>query len=92
MTKVFLIVAAVADLALAALLIAVSGFIIGGGPQSMNAGGWTVAIYTAVVLACLGAPVAGFILNRYGKFGLALVLAWLPPAGAILALAVPAPY
>ena len=38
MTKALLVVAALIDLALAALLVGVSGFVTGGGPESMNAG------------------------------------------------------
>ncbi len=87
-----LIVATVADLALAALLIGVSGFLFGSGPESMHAGVLPILAYTAGVIACLAAPVIGFIFNRRGKIGAALAVAWLPVAGAFLALAIPAPY
>ena len=40
MTKVLLVVAALVDLAIAVLLVGVSGFVTGGGPESMNAGGF----------------------------------------------------
>lgn len=92
MAKTFLIVAALADLALAALLVAVSGFLFGGGPESIHAGGAAAMLYVGAVIACVAVPIAGFIFNRNGKPGLALALAWLPVAGALLALAVPAPY
>jgi hypothetical protein len=91
-TKALLIVAALIDLALAVLLIAVSGFITGGGPQSMNAGGLAAAAYWAAVVACVAVPVAGFILNKRGKTAAGLMLAWLPPAGALVATLMPAPY
>jgi hypothetical protein len=40
----------------------------------------------------VAAPIAGFILHRRGKTGIGVLVAWLPPAGALLALAIPAPY
>jgi hypothetical protein len=89
---VLLVIATIADLALAALLIGVSGFMFGSGPESMHAGSIWAVLYTGAVIACIAAPIAGFILNRRGKTGLGLALAWLPPAGALVALAIPAPY
>lgn len=90
--KALLVVAAIADVALAALLVAVSGFIIGSGPESMKAGGLLVAAYAAAVLACVAAPVIGFILLRRGKAGPGLFVALLPLLGALLAATMPAPY
>jgi len=87
-----LIIAVLVDLALAALLVAVSGFVTGGGPESMNAHGFAAAAYWAAVAVCLAAAFAGFILNRKGKTLAALVFAWLPPAGALVAALMPAPY
>ena len=92
MNKFLLVIAALADLALAALLIGVSGFLFGGGPQSMNAGAWAAVAYGGAVLACIAAPIAGFVLNRRGKPGLALGLAYMPVIGALAALAIPPPY
>ena len=92
MTKALLIVAALIDLALAALLIGVSGFITGGGPESMNAGGVGTAAYWAAVVVCVAAPVAGFVVNAKGKAVAGLIVAFLPPAGALAALMLPAPY
>ena len=92
MTKVFLVVAALIDLAIAALLIGVSGFMTGGGPESMNAGGFSAAAYWAAVVVCIAAPVAGFILNRNGRTAAGLVAAFVPPAGALVAFLLPAPY
>ena len=87
-----LVIAAIADLALAALLVAVSGFIFGSGPESMHGGGLLVAAYVLAVLACVVAPVAGFIFNRRGKAGLGVFVALLPLFGALIAVMVPAPY
>ena len=87
-----LILATIADLALAALLIGVSGFIFGSGPESMHGGTPLLVAYVAGVLACVTAPLIGFILNRRGKSGAGIIVAWLPPAGALLAMAIPAPY
>jgi hypothetical protein len=90
--KALLVVAALADLALAALLIGVSGFLFGGGPESIYGGSLFMAAYVAAIAACVAAPIAGFIFNGRGKSSLGVALAWLPPAGAVAALMVPAPY
>ena len=92
MTKALLIVAALVDLALAALLVGVSGFVTGGGPESMNTSGLATAAYWAAVVVCVAAPVAGFVVNAKGRAAAGLIVAWLPPAGALVALMVPAPY
>jgi hypothetical protein len=91
-TIFLLVVATIADVALAALLVGVSGFLFGGGPESMHAGSLAAAAYIAAVIGCVAAPVIGFIINRRGRSGLGLAAAWLPVAGALVALAVPAPY
>jgi hypothetical protein len=88
----FLVIAAVVDLGLAALLIGVSGFIFGAGPESAHGDSLLAVAYGAAVIACVVAPIAGFILNAYAKRGSAQLVAWLPPAGALAALMVPAPY
>ena len=92
MVKFLLVVATVADGLLAALMVGVSGFFFGGGPESMRAGALAAAAYFVAVVACLAAPVAGFILNRRGKTAVGLAVAWLPPAAALLAVLIPAPY
>jgi hypothetical protein len=51
-----------------------------------------VVAFVAAVIACLAAPIAGFVFNKKGKTGLGLAVAWLPAAGALLALVIPAPY
>lgn len=90
--KALLVLATIADLAIAALLVAVSGFLFGSGPESMHAGALMAAGYVAAVIACLAAPAAGFIFSARGNGAIGLAVAWLPPAGALLALAIPAPY
>ena len=85
-----LVVATVVDGALAALLIGVSGFWFGGGPESERAGALAAVVFMAAVVACLAAPIAGFVFNKRGKPGLGLSVAWLPVAGALLMM--PAPY
>ncbi len=92
MVTAVLIVAMIADLALAALLIAVSGFIFGSGPESTHAGNLAAAGYIAAVIGCVVAPIAGFVLHRRGKSGVGIAAAWLPVAGALVAMAIPAPY
>ena len=92
MATLLLVVAAIADLALAALLIAVSGFMFGAGPESMHAGNLAAAGYVVAVIACVVAPITGFILNRRGKTGVGVAAAWLPVAGALVAAMIPAPY
>ena len=64
MVKLLLVIATLADGALAALLVGVSGFLFGGGPESMRAGTLAAVAYFAAVIACLAAPVAGFIFNK----------------------------
>lgn len=91
MTKVVLALAAFVDLGLAALLIGISGFIFGA-HEGMNGEPWAVAAWTAALIVCLAAPIAGFILNSRKQSGAGLIVAWLPPAGALLAMAIPPPY
>ena len=87
-----LVVATVVDGAIAALLIGVSGFLFGGGPESAHAGAPAAVAFVAAVIGCLAAPIVGFVFNKRGKTGLALAVAWLPAVGALLALMIPAPY
>ena len=87
-----LVLATLVDLALAALMIGVSGFIFGSGPESAHGGALLAVAYTAGVIACVAAPIAGFVFSRRGKTGAGLIVAWLPVFGALVALAIPAPY
>jgi len=90
--KALLILAAIADLGLAALLIGVSGFLFGAGPESMHGGAGALAVYLAAIIACIAAPVAGLLFVRHGKPTPAIVIAWMPPAGALAAMMLPQPY
>ena len=58
----------------------------------MHGGVLLAAAYAVGVLACLAAPIAGFMFNQRGITGAGVLVAWLPPAGALLAFAIPAPY
>jgi hypothetical protein len=90
--KVLLILAAVVDVALAALLIGVSGFLFGAGPESMHGGAGMLVAYVAAVIACVAAPMVGFILIRRGKPAPGVIVAWVPAAGAVAAMLLPPPY
>lgn len=92
MAKVLLIAATLIDLTLAVLLVAVSGFITGSGPESMNASGFAAAAYWAAVVVCIAAPVVAFILTKNGRNAAGLAAAFVPPAGALAAFLLPAPY
>ena len=92
MAKFLLVVATIADLALAVLLVGVSGFMFGSGPESMHAGTLAAAGYVVVVIVCIASPIAGFVFNSRGKGALGLAAAWMPVAGALMALMIPAPY
>jgi hypothetical protein len=74
------------------LLVGVSGFLFGSGPESAHAGSLAAVAYIAAVIGCLAAPVAGFSFKNRAKPELGLAVAWLPVAGALLALMAPAPY
>jgi hypothetical protein len=88
--KVFLVLATIVDLAIAALLIGVSGFVFGSGPESYHGGTLFAAAYIAAIIACVVAPATGFILNAAGKYGPAQVVAWLPVAVTLVVLVIPA--
>ncbi len=88
--KVFLVLATIIDLAIAALLIGVSGFMFGQGPESLHAGLWFSIVYMAAVIACVIAPAAAFLLNAAKKPAPAQAAAWLPVAVALVVLVIPA--
>jgi hypothetical protein len=44
------------------------------------------------MIGCVVAPIAGFVLHRRGKSGVGVAAAWLPVAGALVAMTMPAPY
>lgn len=84
-----LIIATIADLALAALVVGVSGFIVGSGPESMHGGKAAEAAIAAAVAGCVLAPIVGFALRSFGRPVGGILIAWLPPAVALLLMAVP---
>jgi hypothetical protein len=56
-------------------MVAVSGFLFGSGPESMHGGVLLTAAYAAGVIACLAAPIAGFMFNGRGKTGAGVLVA-----------------
>jgi hypothetical protein len=87
-----LIVATVADLGIALLLIAVSGLVIGSGPESIDGGLAVIAAWIAAIIVCLAAPVVGFVLHARGRAQLGFIAAALPAVAGLFALVLPAPY
>lgn len=91
--KAMLVLATVADLALAALLIGVSGFVFGGGPEGMRGEFWAATGWIAAFVICLAAPVIGFLLMRRAQPALGVLVGWLPPiAGVAITFAPINPY
>lgn len=91
--KVVLILGTLVDLGLAALLIGISGFIFGSGPEGMNGAIWPALAWSVALLACLGMPIAGMVLIRRGHAGFGAFISWLPAIiGAMLAFAPINPY
>ena len=82
--KVMLILAAVADLALASLLILISGFIFGDGPEGMKGETGAVLVWVAAFVVTLAAPIAGFVLLYRQRPGLGALIAWMPPVGSTI--------
>ena len=79
-----LMLAAIVDALLALLLLWVSGFVFGGGPEGSGGDPSSVAAWSGAVAACIGSPIAGFILRAYQRIGLGLAIALIPPLGALL--------
>lgn len=79
------------DVAVAALLIGVSGFLFGSGPESMHGDSAALLGYATAMIACVAAPATGFILTRRGKPLPGIIAVWMPPAGALAAMP-PPPY
>jgi len=77
--KALLVVASIVDLLLAALLVGISGFIFGGGPEGMRGEFSAALCWWVVFIASLGAPVLGFLLLRRGYRRAGLLVAWAPP-------------
>jgi hypothetical protein len=81
---ILLILAALINLLLAALLIAVSGFIFGGGPEGGHGELDGVVMWSLSMLASIGCPIAGFVLRSKGMPGTGVVVAWVPLLAALL--------
>jgi hypothetical protein len=81
---VLLILAAIVDVLLGVLLIAVSGFIIGSGPEGLGGNTSDMLVWIAGLVACIAAPIAGFVLRRFGRTGVGVLIALVPPAVALL--------
>lgn len=79
-----LILTTILDLALAVLLVAVSGFIFGGGPEGMNGEPTAAAMWILGFAGCLAAPVAGFVLRARGQAGWGVLASLVPPVVAAL--------
>lgn len=81
-----LVIATIGDLGLAALLVAVSGFIIASGPQAANNPGSTAA-WASALGGCLLAPAVGFVLRWRGFANAGATVALVPlMLGLILAM------
>ena len=81
---VLLVLSSIIDTLLAALLIAVSGFVFGGGPEGGHGELSGVAMWSLGLAFCVAAPIAGFVLRSFGRTGIGVVVASLPPVGALL--------
>jgi hypothetical protein len=79
-----LILASIVDVLLGVLLIAVSGFVFGGGPEGGHGELTGVAMWTIGMLSCTAAPILGFVLRSLGRPGIGALVAWLPPIAALL--------
>jgi hypothetical protein len=82
--KIIYAIAVVADLALAVLLVALSGFIFGDGPEGMHGETAAAIAWWAGFLGTLGAPFLGFWLLRRGRPGAGAFIAWTPIIIALL--------
>jgi len=73
-----------ADAALITLLIGVSGFVFGGGPEGLHGEVSAVLSWGAALSVCVLAPLIGIMLLRRGRADLAVAAAWLPPLGLLV--------
>ena len=80
---VLLVLAAIVDASLALLLVAVSGFVLGPGPESSNGDPAAVISWTVALIGCIAAPIAGFILRAYRMAGIGVLVALVPPLVAL---------
>jgi hypothetical protein len=87
--RVAIVLVGLLDWALAVLLVAVSGFLFGSGPESGHAGTWALIAWGAMVVACIAAPIAGFVLAGRGRAGVGFLLASAPAIVAIVVTLLP---
>ena len=80
---VLLVLAAIVDASLAVLLVAVSGFVFGPGPESSNGDPAAVISWTVALIGCIATPIAGFILRAYRMVGIGVLVALVPPLVAL---------
>ena len=90
--NIFLFVAAVIDLFLFTFLINISNYLFGPWSRGLHGGPVLAFVYVVVVIACLAAPVAGVVAHRHGKTAAGMLIAWLPLAGVVVLLLMPATY
>ena len=79
-----LVLATIIDVLLAVLLIAVSGFVFGGGPEGGHGEIGGVLMWSFGLLICVACPTAGFVLRAKRLPSGGVIVAWLPPLGALL--------
>jgi hypothetical protein len=82
--KIIYAIAVVADLALAVLLVTLSGFIFGGGPEGMHGEAGAAIAWWVGLIPTLAAPILGFLLLRRGRPGVGVLIAWAPVVIALL--------
>ncbi|MGD0429954.1 MAG: hypothetical protein ABSA58_02575 [Acetobacteraceae bacterium] len=66
------------DTALAVLLVAVSGFIFGGGPEGANGETTAVLFWCCAFVGCFAAAIAGFVPRARGWAWLGVLIAFIP--------------
>lgn len=87
--KVVLILAMIVDLALAVLLILISGFIFGDGPEGMKGETGAVIVWAVALAAAVAAPITGYVLLRRERPMLGALVAWVPPVGSAIFASLP---
>ena len=87
--KIAIILVGLLDWALAVLLVAVSGFLFGSGPESGHAGTAALIGWIAMVIVCIAAPIVGFVLAGRGRPGVGILLAIAPIFVAIVVAFLP---
>jgi hypothetical protein len=74
-----LILGSILDLLLAVLLVFVSGFIFGDGPEGSNGEPTAVAVWTFGLAVCIATPVAGFVMRARGRTAWGALIVFVPP-------------